>query len=74
MFVCVHVSIMEPSTAIRIYHGVQADTGWWKPVAVSNEMVQWANNNAMVYKQAWHGRLAHRILRGPLPSGLQESL
>ena len=53
---------------------VQASTGWWKPIALENERKTWANSNVMVYKQAWHGRLAHRILRGPRATGFQEAL
>ena len=66
-------SIMEE---LYLQHRVcaQVSTGWWKPVAVANEVRTWANSNALVYKQAWHPKLAHRILRGPRVSGLQESL
>ena len=53
---------------------MQASTGWWKPVATKNDAKTWANSNAMVYKQAWHGRLAHRILRGMRATPFQEGL
>lgn len=62
------------SHAGNTFDCVQASTGWWKPVAVSNDEKTWANSNALVYKQAWHGRLAHRILRGRRSSGFQEGL
>ena len=53
---------------------VQADTGWWKPVTVNNPERTWHASNALVYKQAWNGRLAHRILKGMRSTGLQEGL
>ena len=40
----------------------QANTGWWKPVAFKHDHKTWDQSNALVYKQAWHGRLAYRIL------------
>ena len=56
-----------------MYTLVQADTSWWKPVAFKSDDRTWENSNALVYKQAFHPRLAYRILKGS-GSGLQESL
>ena len=44
---------------------VQADVGWWQPVALKNDSRGWANNNAIVARQCFNGKLAHRILKGP---------
>ena len=44
---------------------MQADTKWWKPVSFQNDARTWEGSNALVYKQAFNGRLAHIILKGP---------